>query len=357
MIASRSGGFLAFLNRSRQKYEEALRAQRAHEEIEEDEASEEATPTELPLPESAEEASDRHHVEEEFDREGEPLVHAAEQVPSADAEQSGNEEDQAIADLPEDAQGEPLVHAAEQVPYADAEQSGNEEDQAIADLPEDTQGEPLVHAAEQVSSADAEQSGTEEDQAIADLPEDAQVEVLGPTLADPEQFDDEDSVEAEGVPLENVKAHLAKRRKRLEAQLFAVPGRRRRKVADSWPKGSETTADRKEGKDLKQEVPIKHEEARPPAVKRELSGFPSERGEEDAHSTLLKRRRQGDAKREVGDDGSEGRSEASDVVGPAGAAGGRMMRGLPHADLLRLAGQLEHRYLGASEWQSMAVAA
>eukprot|EP00439_Symbiodinium_sp_Y106_P033541 s3652_g4.t1 len=296
MMACRGGGFLAFLNRSRQRYEEALREAEA-EKVEDllgqvcaspsESALAETSPTELPLPDGTEEASDRSEVAE------------------------------AVQDLPEDgceAEGELRLPA-----------------------------EPSAQEVEDSASATA-----------ADLPEklqESEIEVLGPALADPERLDEEDSVEADGsdgdgVDPENVKAHLAKRRKRLATQLFAVPGRRRRMLAESWPKDSQSIATAVNAKvelqGLKQEVPIKRE-----AVKRELAAFPSDpsSAEDAPPGALLKRRRRGA--------GAE-RPEADAVDDRTPENAGRMMRGLPHADLLRLAGQLEHRYLG-TEWPSMPV--
>ncbi|CAJ1398299.1 unnamed protein product [Effrenium voratum] len=61
---------------------------------------------------------------------------------------------------------------------------------------------------------------------------------LGPSLAEPlaaPEVSDEDTDDDPGSG--DVKSHLAKRRKRLEAQLFA--GRRKRKAKDGWPKAPE----------------------------------------------------------------------------------------------------------------------
>ncbi|CAE7320649.1 unnamed protein product [Symbiodinium pilosum] len=165
--------------------------------------------------------------------------------------------------------------------------------------------------------------------------------MLGPALADPQQLEEEeDSEEAEGAGLD-IKVDLAKRRKRLEAQLFAVPRRRRKN--DFWPSALET--DKAEASQpIKCELPIKSEEALPKAVKRELvatSSNPS--GADDAPSSaLLKRRRRGDARSEEGADNGEASEDTREPYST-----GRTLRGLPHDDLLRLAGQLEHRYLGS----------
>ncbi|CAE7528119.1 RH25 [Symbiodinium sp. CCMP2456] len=329
-------GFLAFLNRSRQRYEEAIREAEA-EKVEacaspfewacEDE---ESSPTELPLPDSTEEASDRSDVAE------------------------------ALQDLPEDgceAEGELRLPSADPSSQEAKEVSQDNAKATLEDPPENVQdgceaegelqlpsADPSPHEAEEVSQHNARAT-------LEDPPEnvqDSEIEVLGPALADPERFDEEDSVEADGdgggVEPEDVKAHLAKRRKRLATQLFAVPGRRRRMLAESWPKDSHAVNAKVElHQGLKQEVPIKRE-----AVKRELAAFPSDPSSADEPpGALLKRRRRGGA-------GAE-RSQADAVGDMTPGNAGRMMQGLPHADLLRLAGQLEHRYLGASEWQSVPV--
>jgi len=347
MMACRGGGFLAFLNRSRQRYEEALREAEA-EKVEDllgqvcaspsESALAETSPTELPLPDSTEEASDRSEVAEAVQDLPEDGCEAEGEL-RLPAEPSAQEvEDSAsatAADLPEKLQDGCEAEGELRLP---AEPSAQEvEDSAsatAADLPEKLQDSASATA--------------------ADLPEklqESEIEVLGPALADPERLDEEDSVEADGgdgdgVDPENVKAHLAKRRKRLATQLFAVPGRRRRMLAESWPKDSQSIATAVNAKvelqGLKQEVPIKRE-----AVKRELAAFPSDpsSAEDAPPGALLKRRRRGA--------GAE-RPEADAVDDRTPENAGRMMRGLPHADLLRLAGQLEHRYLG-TEWPSMPV--
>ncbi|CAE7524184.1 cfap299 [Symbiodinium microadriaticum] len=327
MMASRGGGFLAFLNRSRQRYEEAMREAEA-EKVEAcaspfEWACEETSPTELPLPDSTEEASDRSEVAE------------------------------ALQDLPEDG-----CEAEEELRLPSADPSSHEvEDTAratVEDPPESVQDGCEAEEELRLPSADPSSHEVEDNAraTVEDPPEnvqDSEIEVLGPALADPERFDEEDFVEADGdgggVEPEDVKAHLAKRRKRLATQLFAVPGRRRRMLAESWPKDSHAVNAKVElHQGLKQEVPIKRE-----AVKRELAAFPSDPSSADdmPGGALLKRRRRGGA-------GAE-RTQADAVGDRTPENAGRMMQGLPHADLLRLAGQLEHRYLGTSEWQSVPV--
>ncbi|CAL1132565.1 unnamed protein product, partial [Cladocopium goreaui] len=142
-------------------------------------------------------------------------------------------------------------------------------------------------------------------------------------LAEPleEPLEEEDS-ELEAEEVGDVKMHLARRRKRLEAQLFAT-GRRRSK-ADGWPK-----------QEMKAEpMPLKKEKREATFVKRELDRGTSADGQQSSPArSLLKRRRRG-----PGEEDGICESESP-------AKQGRVMRGLPRSDLLRMAGNLERRYL------------
>mmetsp|Transcript_54740 Transcript_54740/g.86918 ORF Transcript_54740/g.86918 Transcript_54740/m.86918 type:complete len:336 (-) Transcript_54740:79-1086(-) len=141
-------------------------------------------------------------------------------------------------------------------------------------------------------------------------------------LAEPleEPLEEEDS-ELEAEEVGDVKMHLARRRKRLETQLFAT-GRRRSK-ADGWLK-----------QEMKAEpMPLK-EKREATFVKRELDRGTSADGQQSSPArSLLKRRRRG-----PGEEDGICESESP-------AKQGRVMRGLPRSDLLRMAGNLERRYL------------
>jgi len=148
---------------------------------------------------------------------------------------------------------------------------------------------------------------------------------LGEPLEGP--LDEEESEEPYEVG--DMKEQLARRRKRLESQLFATG--KRRKKADGWPK-QEVKAEPKMKKEIQREAA---------AVKRELGqGTPRMVGA--SPGSLLKRRRRG----------PNDQDEPCEAESPMKQ--GRVLRGLPRTDLLQMAGHLERRYLCGN---SLAVAA
>eukprot|EP00913_Durusdinium_trenchii_P008046 g7545.t1 len=129
----------------------------------------------------------------------------------------------------------------------------------------------------------------------------------------------ETAVEApifDALEVGDVRSHLAKRRKRLESQLFG--GRRRKRAADGWPK-----QELKEEISLKKEIRTKQEVA---FVKRELG--------------------QGRGAPECSTSTKQAVCRGPILAGPEHPLKrGRHMNGLPQSELLRMAGHLERRYL------------
>jgi len=205
---------------------------------------------------------------------------------------------------------------------------------------------------DQPSLAQAAVDEVERASVLAEVPQPATIDEevpivieLGPSLAEPlaaPEVSDEDTDDDPGSG--DVKSHLAKRRKRLEAQLFA--GRRKRKAKDGWPKAPELKVEAmptaKREMHAKREAGIVKREpgprvASPSTLVPEGGCRLTDEGDaaESCDSGLLKRRRGGDR--------SQPEDEASESPGR-----GRTLRGLPRTDLLRLAGHLERRYM--SSW-------
>lgn len=207
-------------------------------------------------------------------------------------------------------------------------------------------------------------------------------EFLGPALEEPLRLHEELGEEGD----EDLRVQLARRRRQLQEKLFCPSSKRKRPRAweDPWmqpPAGFVKAEPSLRAKRELFSVPIVKREPKPtaavPAPKAaDVLVAPAKSAEsapslpadpplaaaseaaagvaekpkdplQDSRSPsgLLKRRRRG-----VDPDGDESK-ETNSAIGAIGASspltpGSRILKGLPRADLLRMAGQLERRYLG-----------
>eukprot|EP00435_Cladocopium_sp_Y103_P075018 s94_g53.t1 len=262
----------------------------------------------------------RQPIEEEAEM---PQAEEAEEAVIGEAAQAEVEDEQER--LPEDQSGDEQIVDEQSDKEAEMPQAEEAEEAEIgeaAQMSDDKSGDKA-----EVEDVDPDDMSPKIQQlgapleAVRPLEAPCSVAELSP-LAEPleEPLEEEDS-ELEAEEVGDVKMHLARRRKRLEAQLFAT-GRRRSK-ADGWPK-----------QEMKAEpMPLKKEKREATFVKRELDRGTSADGQQSSPArSLLKRRRRGPG-------------EEDGICEESPAKQGRVMRGLPRTDLLRMAGNLERRYL------------
>jgi len=321
-------GLLSFLASSRKKFEEDLAAllpsrDADGQEIDQmeplqnkDDVQEEDEQTHLPEYEEIL----RQPIDEEAEM---PQAEELEEAEIGEVAQAEVEDEQER--LPEDESGDGQIVDA-QSDKAEMPQAEELEEAEIGEAAQMTDDKSGDKAAQDVDpdnmSPTIQQQFGAPLEAVRPLEAPCSVAELSP-LAEPleEPLEEEDS-ELEAEEVGDVKMHLARRRKRLEAQLFAT-GRCRSK-ADGWPK-----------QEMKAEpMPLKMEKREATFVKRELDRGTSADGQQSSPArSLLKRRRRG-----PGEEDGICESESP-------AKQGRVMRGLPRSDLLRMAGNLERRYL------------
>eukprot|EP00438_Fugacium_kawagutii_P017355 Skav201535 [mRNA] locus=scaffold1616:86162:91948:+ [translate_table: standard] len=336
------GGFLSFLARSRRKFEEATLG--AGNKAQADSAGSEGW-------QAQEDPCETATSSEQFDPIDNDHDNTIEENETSEpvAEERALSDEEIDAPAPEEkGASEPVAEASEPV----AEERALSDEEIDAPAPEEKEASEPVAEERALSDEEIDAPAPEETSEPVgnvgrsfDKVVDSSAEVLRPLeapllvdeltpLAEPleEPLEEDSDLETPDRDV-NVKAHLARRRKHLEAQLFAT-GRRRSK-ADGRSKHVKA-----EPVPLKKEM--KREAAELAFARSELSQGAFADGQEPEASTLfggspgkslLKRRRKGQAE-------DDGRCESESP-----AKRGRVMSGLPRTDLLRMAGSLERRYL------------